>query len=102
MNAWDPRQYLLYERDQLCRLSGHIEMWSTTYFHVLENHGSIIEWYSSTGLKPYLARLQTEGERRRFGQQILEKCASEYPARGDGKIVFPFKRLFFTALKKMS
>ena len=83
----------------LSSLTNRLDLWTTTYFHILENHQNIVEWYSSTSLKPYLERLQTREEKEDFCKQILDRCKAQYPVQPDGKIAFPFKRLFFTAWK---
>jgi trans-aconitate 2-methyltransferase len=83
----------------LSRLSARIEMWITTYLHVMESHQDLIDWYSSTGMKMYLERIGTEEKRVAFKSQILEACKPQYPFQHDGKILFPFKRIFFVAYK---
>ena len=88
-----------YYYDLLSRLSGQLQVWTTTYYHVMATHQGLIDWYSSTGMRPYLDRLASEDLRREFQAQVLEACRAEYPAQQDGKILFPFQRLFFVANK---
>ena len=38
--------------DWLAPLSKQLQIWETVYFHELANHGAIVDFYSSTGLKP--------------------------------------------------
>jgi trans-aconitate 2-methyltransferase len=83
----------------LSPLSKRLEMWRTTYIHIMESHQSLIDWYSSTGMRMYLDRLDTEEKRRAFTDEILETCREQYPFQRDGKILFPFQRLFFVACK---
>jgi trans-aconitate 2-methyltransferase len=83
----------------LSTLTARLELWTTTYLHIIENHQSLIEWYSSTGMKAFLARLKTDEEKGRLRNQVLEMCKSQYPVQKDGKIIFPFKRVFFIAWK---
>jgi trans-aconitate methyltransferase len=40
--------------DWLAPLSKQLQIWETVYFHELANHEAIVDFYSSTGLKPYL------------------------------------------------
>ena len=81
-------------------LTNRMDLWTTTYFHILENHQNIVEWYSSTSLKPYLREIwRLGGKKEDFCRQILERCKAQYPIQQDGKIAFPFKRLFFIAWK---
>ncbi|MBN2200898.1 trans-aconitate 2-methyltransferase, partial [bacterium] len=85
--------------DRLSALAGRVDIWETTYFHVMESMRDLVEWYASTGLRPYLDRLAGDSERETFIKQILDECASGYPLRRDGRVLFPFKRLFFIATR---
>ncbi|HUX37789.1 MAG TPA: methyltransferase domain-containing protein [Rectinemataceae bacterium] len=81
-------------------LIGHfdeIELWQTSYFHVLEGAASVIDFVRTTALRPWLDRLPDEKARGDFEREVLEACSPSYPARPDGKILFPFARLFFVA-----
>lgn len=78
------------------QIIGEISMWSTTYYHVMESHDDILEWYRGTGLRPYLEALN-ESERPDFIQDIREQVKLRYPAQKNGKIIFRFPRFFFTA-----
>ncbi|HET6419267.1 MAG TPA: methyltransferase domain-containing protein [Geobacteraceae bacterium] len=83
----------------LSTLTPRMELWITTYLHFMDSHRDIIDWYASTGLKPYLGRMDTAEEKEKFKRQTLEKCKGQYPVQRDGKVIFPFKRLFFIAWK---
>ena len=86
-----------YYYDILSRLSSEIYLWQTDYYHVMDSHDDIIKWYSSTGLRPYLDIL-TEEEITHFlydYKKLLE--ASYETSSSNGKILFPFTRIFFTA-----
>lgn len=82
--------------DILSGLTGDFEMWRTVYFHRMPGIDSIIEWYSSTGLKPYLEAL-SDSEAEEFLAEIRAELEKEYPAQKNGEIIFRFPRLFFTA-----
>jgi trans-aconitate 2-methyltransferase len=86
--------------DLLSGLSQRVDLWSTTYYHVMENPQALIEWYSSTGMKPYLERLPDEERKESFRNQVLKACRGSYPERADKRILYPFHRLFFIAYKK--
>jgi trans-aconitate 2-methyltransferase len=88
-----------YYYEIVSRLSSKVDMWTTTYIHVMESQQSLLEWYSSTGLKIYLERIEEEEGRLQFKAEILEACASKYPRQSNGKVLFPFKRIFFVAYK---
>jgi trans-aconitate 2-methyltransferase len=83
--------------DRLAPLARSIDMWQTEYFHVMESPASIVEWISSTGLRPFVAELDSDQERHEFVAQLLVRVAGSYGVRRDGRILFPFKRTFFVA-----
>jgi trans-aconitate 2-methyltransferase len=89
---------LAFYYDVLCSLSPNIYLWETHYHHVLSGHEAIIEWYSSTGMKPYLEILNSE-ERLLFIQSVLRKIRRSYKKQMDGMVLFPFRRLFFIAYR---
>jgi len=86
--------------NHLATMTPRIEMWITTYLHVMESHQEIIDWYSSTGMRPFLERIGDDEQRRKFANQVLEVCKPEYPIQQNGMVMFPFKRLFFVARKE--
>lgn len=85
--------------DQLAGLATRIVMLHTTYYHVMESHQGLVDWYASTGMKPYLEKLGDDGLRHSFQSQVLEECRSACPEQADRKILFPFQRLFFVAYR---
>jgi trans-aconitate 2-methyltransferase len=85
--------------DQLSQYSDSVLMWETEYMHIMDSHSSIMEMIRSTGLKPYLERLKTEKDRKEFESRILSDIEGDYPKQKNGKVLFPFKRLFFIAEK---
>lgn len=89
-------QNLSYYYDVLSPLTNEIYLWETHYNHVLSSHKAIIEWYSSTGMRPYLARLN-EAEQEKFKEAVLLKIGKEYKIQNDGNVLFEFRRLFFIA-----
>ena len=83
--------------DALAPRSTQLDIWCTTYYHRLPSHRSLIEWYSSTGMRPFLERLSEESARTRFQQEVLDGCMRSYPSQQEGTILFPFQRLFMIA-----
>jgi len=73
-----------------------LELWQTTYLHILERPAAIVEWMRGTGLRPYLERIP-EAEREAFLRAYGEKVERLFPAQPDGRVLFPFPRLFFVA-----
>lgn len=76
-----------------------VQMWATEYYHIMDGHDRIVEMISSTGLRPFLQQLSDE-DVPDFIRSITEGLRSAYPFRSDGKVLFPFKRLFVTARKE--
>lgn len=85
--------------DCLSDLFTSIELWETQYLHILNSHESILEMMRSTGLKPYLEKLATDLEIKEFEGDVLEQINRAYPSQQDGKVLLPFKRLFFIGHK---
>ena len=88
-----------YFYNKLASLTQDIALWETTYYHILNSHQDLIEWYKSTAMKPFLDTLPTENDRVLFQKEVLDECKEYYPLQSDGKILYPFKRLFFIARK---
>ena len=81
-------------------LGGTVDVWETTYWHVLANQAALIDWYSGSGMRPWLEALGDEAERKAFKEAVLEAAKRAYPPRSDGSVFFPFRRIFFTATKR--
>ena len=98
----DPRQFytLTPEKyyDILAEISSDFSMWQTTYFHRMKSHSDIMEWYKSTGLRPYLEAL-SHADKTEFEKDIFREVERAYPKQANGEIIFRFPRLFFTAIK---
>lgn len=85
--------------DNLSGLFNSVDIWETTYFHIMDSHVSIIEMMRSTGLKPYLEKLDNDQAIEQFEKDVLTGIEKTYPIQKDGKVLLPFKRLFFIGYK---
>ena len=85
--------------DILSEQTKNFEIWKTIYCHRMPSHQSIIEWYKSTGMKPYLDVLNEE-EKKEFTADVLKKVSKEYPVQANGEIIFKFPRFFMLAKKQ--
>lgn len=88
-----------YYYDHLTRYFRKIDVWTTDYYHVMESQSSILEMIRTTGLKPYLERLPDDNVKKQFETLVLDRIKQDYPLQNNGKVLFPFKRLFFVAKK---
>ena len=85
--------------DIISQLTEKFSIWKTDYFHSMDGFDAIIDWYSGSRLRPYLATLP-EARRTEFVDCIREKLPTYYEIRKNGKIAMPFTRLFIVATRK--
>lgn len=83
--------------DRLAPHTARLDLWMTDYLHVLPDASALVEWYRGTGLRPWLEALPDEASRERFLSDYGRLIAGAYPARPDGRVLFPFRRLFVLA-----
>ena len=82
--------------DVLSPLTSEFELWTTEYQHVMESHQSILQFHRASGMRPYLEQLDGD-EKLAFERQILAGYEKAFPLQADGRVLFPFRRLFFVA-----
>lgn len=82
--------------DALARSARALDIWETEYCHVMEGPRAIVDWVAGTGLRPFLDRLDTD-EQAEFMDRLGARVAAGYPRRADGRVLFPFRRLFVIA-----
>jgi trans-aconitate 2-methyltransferase len=85
--------------DVLAPHASRVDLWETEYFHVMPGPAAIVEWYKGTGLRPFLDPLPDEAARQRFLADYLDAVTTAYPSQSDGRVVFPFRRLFVIAYR---
>jgi trans-aconitate 2-methyltransferase len=88
-----------YYYDVLAPHAARLDVWETTYMHVLDSPAAIVEWYKSTGLRPFLGTLSNARDRERFLAEYLTGIEKLYPRRPNGKVLFPFRRIFVIAYR---
>ncbi len=84
-----------YYYDLLAPRCSRLEMWQTEYIHVMDSTAAILEFIRGTGLRPYLEALGNELDQELYVRLLAGEIAHDYPQRSDGKVLFPFRRLFF-------
>lgn len=66
-----------------------VDIWRTTYYHVMDDAQAIIHWLKATGLRPFLAPLDVS-EQEQFLAAYHQCLITGYPARQDGKVLLAF------------
>jgi trans-aconitate 2-methyltransferase len=87
----EPRGYL----DVLAATGCSVDVWQTTYLHVLAGADPVLSWVRGTGLRPVLAAL-TPSEGAEFEEEYAALLREAYPAQPYGT-PFPFTRTFAVA-----
>lgn len=87
-----PNSYI----DKLSALTSSLDVWETTYWHILAGDNPIVEWTKGTALRPFLEALPDD-DGQAFLSAYAERIAEAYPPSGDGRTLFPFQRLFIVA-----
>ena len=83
--------------DWLAPICGAVDIWTTTYLHVLEGDDPVVEWMRGTTLRPYLDALTDRTEREAFLAAYRSRVRAVLPPRADDATLFPFPRLFILA-----
>jgi trans-aconitate 2-methyltransferase len=75
-----------------------MDIWETTYLHVLEGEDPVVEWFKGSALRPVLDRL-SDAEAKLFLEEYRRRTRAAYPREKDGKTLLPFRRLFLVATR---
>lgn len=76
-----------------------VDVWRTTYFHLMDDAAAIVRWLSATGLKAFVDPLPAE-LRPLYLAEYERRIDAAYPARADGKRLLAFPRLFIVARRR--
>jgi trans-aconitate 2-methyltransferase len=83
-----PATYL----DRLARLGLSVDVWETTYLHLLPGEDPVLAWMSGSGLRPVFAVLDGD-ERDEFVAEYRERLRAAYETTPYGTVL-PFRRIF--------
>lgn len=87
--------------DVLAPLCDDIDIWATTYLHVLEGENAVLEWMKGTALRPYLTALAGDAPMRdAFLSALGRRLSAAFPRRAEGRTLLPFPRLFLIAQRR--
>jgi len=81
--------------EALAGLGCEVDVWETTYLHVLTGPDPVFAWVTGTGARPTLQALPDD-LRERFAEEFRARLRQAYPER-DGRVVLPFRRVFAVA-----
>jgi trans-aconitate 2-methyltransferase len=87
----EPTDYL----SDLSALGCTVDVWETTYLHVLTGPDPVFRWISGTGARPVLQALG-QSQRAEFETEYRARLATAYPAETHGTVL-PFRRIFAVA-----
>ncbi|MBP2836831.1 trans-aconitate 2-methyltransferase [Dickeya parazeae] len=90
-----PAQYYNVLVSQGC----DVDIWQTTYYHIMGGAQAIIEWLKGTGLRPFLAPLNAQ-EQQDFLQRYQSRLQAAYPTQADGNSLLIYPRLFMVATRR--
>lgn len=84
--------------DLLASRTARLDVWETEYLQVLEGRDPVKEFTKGSALKPFLDALDG-AERDAFEEAYAARLRRAYPPQGDGRTLFPFRRLFLVAAR---
>lgn len=91
--SFEPVAYL----EALLAFGASVEVWETTYYHLLQGPDPVLTWIRATALGPVLAALAPD-DVAPFEAELGERLRAAYPEGLHGT-VFPFRRVFAIATR---
>jgi trans-aconitate 2-methyltransferase len=73
-----------------------VDAWETTYLHRLTGPDPVLQWISSTTLRPVRAALD-DAAYEAFRGELAPRLRAAYPPRPDASTWYPFRRVFAVA-----
>ncbi|KRV48846.1 trans-aconitate methyltransferase [Wenjunlia vitaminophila] len=90
-----PEQYLR----RLSALGCDVDVWETTYLHVLQGDNPVLDWVRGTALRPVLDALPDPADQQAFLEEYGELLRAAYPPEPFGTVL-PFRRVFAVAVRR--
>jgi trans-aconitate 2-methyltransferase len=88
----DPAEYAAL----LAATGAEVDVWETTYLHLLTGPDPVLGWIASTVLRPVRDALDDRAYAA-FRAELAPRLRAAYPARPGGTTWFPFRRIFAVA-----
>ena len=85
--------------DLLAPHAAHLDVWTSEYLHALRGPNAALEWITGTSLRPILHALD-DREREAYLDLLRQRLNRAYPPDAEGVTRFPFRRLFFVAVRR--
>ncbi len=82
--------------DILAPHTGSLDIWQTEYMQCLQGEDPVLNWVRASALRPVFNCLSPD-QSNQFLNEYKQRLSAAYPRRGDGSVLFPFKRLFIVA-----
>lgn len=93
------RQDAVWYYELLKPLCSHVDLWRTTYHHVLAGGAAgVVEWFKGSALRPFLTALD-DAEQKAFLTHYQAEVTSAYRTMPDGTVLLPFPRMFIVATR---
>ena len=74
-------------------------VWITEYIHEMKDHRALLDFLKGAALRPHLECLKDGTGREQFLEAVLQELSEAYPVEKNGKVLFPFRRLFLIGEK---
>jgi trans-aconitate 2-methyltransferase len=87
-SAHGPEAYL----ERLAPRGREVDVWETTYLHLLPGEDPVFDWVAGTGARPTLQALPP-ALRDEFAEELRAGLRAAYPRTGHGTVL-PFRRVF--------
>ena len=85
--------------DALRRIASAMNIWETVYLQIVDGPRAVFDWVRSTAMRGYLDRLSDDAQQNVFQQMCLREFQKSYIADDQGKVLFPYRRMFIIAYR---
>lgn len=76
-----------------------LNIWETVYLQIVDGPRAVLDWVRSTAMRGYLDCLPDDGQRNIFEEMCLREFEKSYIADEQGKVLFPYRRMFIIAYR---